>query len=92
MAFYKHYSFDLWLTLIKSNPRFKQERTSYFYEKFNTKNKSIEEVALIFRQVDLMVNAINEKTGPVLVDSLLKREGYNFLICKEEVAKKLKLI
>ncbi|AZI26242.1 HAD family hydrolase [Pedobacter sp. G11] len=63
MAFYKHYSFDLWLTLIKSNPRFKQERTSYFYEKFNTKNKSIEEVALIFRQVDLMVNAINEKTG-----------------------------
>ena len=63
MAFYKHYSFDLWLTLIKSNPRFKQERTNYFYEKFNTKNKSIEEVALIFRQVDLMVNAINEKTG-----------------------------
>lgn len=63
MAFYKHYSFDLWLTLIKSNPRFKQERTKYFYEKFNSKNKSIEEVALIFRQVDLMVNAINEKTG-----------------------------
>ncbi|RZL31784.1 MAG: HAD family hydrolase, partial [Pedobacter sp.] len=27
MAFYKHYSFDLWLTLIKSNPTFKLERT-----------------------------------------------------------------
>lgn len=63
MAFYKHYSFDLWLTLIKSNPIFKQERTKYFYEKFNAKHKSVDEIAVIFRQVDLMVNAINEKTG-----------------------------
>jgi len=63
MVLYKHYSFDLWLTLIKSNPLFKQERTKYFHAKFNTKHKTVEEVALIFRQVDLMVNAINEKTG-----------------------------
>lgn len=63
MPFYKHYSFDLWLTLIKSNPTFKTERTKYFHSNFNTTDKTIEEVALIFRQVDLMVNAINEKTG-----------------------------
>lgn len=63
MAFYKHYSFDLWLTLIKSNPTFKQERTKYFFSKFNSKNKSIDEVTSIFRHVDLMVNAINEKSG-----------------------------
>lgn len=63
MAFYKHYSFDLWLTLIKSNPTYKQERTQYFYRKFNAKHKSIAEIAVIFRQVDLMVNAINERTG-----------------------------
>jgi putative hydrolase of the HAD superfamily len=63
MVVYKHYSFDLWLTLIKSNPLFKQERTKYFHAKFNKKHKTVEEVALIFRQVDLMVNAINEKTG-----------------------------
>ncbi|WP_316820112.1 HAD family hydrolase [Pedobacter gandavensis] len=63
MPFYKHYSFDLWLTLIKSNPDFKTERTKYFHTNFNSRKKSIEEVALIFRQVDLMVNAINEKTG-----------------------------
>lgn len=63
MAFYKHYSFDLWLTLIKSNPTFKLERTKYFHKKFNSKHKSIDEVAVIFRQVDLMINAINEKTG-----------------------------
>lgn len=63
MPFYKHYSFDLWLTLIKSDPAFKMERTKYFQTHFNTTKKTIEEVALIFRQVDLMVNAINEKTG-----------------------------
>lgn len=63
MPFYKHYSFDLWLTLIKSNPAFKLERTRYFHENFNTANKSIDEIAAIFRQVDLMVNSINEKTG-----------------------------
>ena len=63
MDLYKHYSFDLWLTLIKSNPAFKAERTRYFHAKFNSAGKSEEEVALIFRQVDLMVNAINEKTG-----------------------------
>ncbi|MBC8986468.1 HAD family hydrolase [Pedobacter sp. N36a] len=63
MPFYKHYSFDLWLTLIKSNPAFKTERTKYFHAHYNSRKKTMEEVALVFRQVDLMVNAINEKTG-----------------------------
>lgn len=63
MPFYKHYSFDLWLTLIKSNPAFKTERTKYFHAHYNSRKKTIEQVALVFRQVDLMVNAINEKTG-----------------------------
>ena len=60
---YRHYSFDLWLTLIKSNPLFKAERAVYFHEHFNRKNKSLEEVNAIFRQVDLMCNQINEATG-----------------------------
>ncbi|ACU04145.1 MULTISPECIES: HAD family hydrolase [Pedobacter] len=63
MPFYKHYSFDLWLTLIKSNPAFKTERARYFYTNFNSVKKSFEEVCVVFRQVDLMVNSINEKTG-----------------------------
>jgi len=63
MPFYKHYSFDLWLTLIKSNPAFKTERARYFYANFNSAKKSFEEVCMVFRKVDLMVNAINEKTG-----------------------------
>lgn len=59
----KHFSFDLWLTLIKSNPEFKKERVNYFYTKFNFMNKSIEHVEKSFRYVDLMCNSINEKTG-----------------------------
>jgi len=63
MLKYRHYSFDLWLTLIRSNPLFKQERTNFFYHRFNLRHKTTEEVDSIFRQVDLMCNAVNEKTG-----------------------------
>jgi putative hydrolase of the HAD superfamily len=59
----KHFSFDLWFTLIKSNPAFKKERALYFYHHFNTLGKNIEAVETAFRQTDLMCNAINEKTG-----------------------------
>lgn len=59
----KHYSFDLWFTLIKSNIEFKKERAKYFHKYFNVKNKTIYEVENIFRNVDLMCNSINEKTG-----------------------------
>lgn len=60
---YKHYSFDLWLTLIRSNPQFKLERAKVFHTWYNPLRKSFQEVETIFRQVDLMVNSINERTG-----------------------------
>lgn len=63
MKTYKHYSFDLWLTLIKSNPVFKKERALFFHQHLNAAKKSIEEVEMVFRRVDLMSNAINQKTG-----------------------------
>lgn len=63
MQIYQHYSFDLWLTLIKSNPYFKIERTKIFHRDFNPGGKSIDDVARAFRQVDLMCNAVNERTG-----------------------------
>ena len=59
----KHYSFDLWLTLIKSNPLFKQQRSCIFHREYNALNKSLEEVEHVFRQVDIMCNSINETTG-----------------------------
>lgn len=63
MNHYKHYSFDLWMTLIRSNPSFKEKRAQYFHTHFNATGKSLAEVTFIFRKVDLMCNAINEKTG-----------------------------
>ncbi len=63
MKIYKHYSFDLWMTLIRSNPAFKSKRTKFFYDHFNNHEKTLEEVGIIFSQIDVMCNAINEKTG-----------------------------
>lgn len=63
MKTYKHYSFDLWLTLIKSNPTFKKERALFFHKHLNAAGKSLEEVEFYFRKVDLMSNAINQKSG-----------------------------
>jgi putative hydrolase of the HAD superfamily len=60
---YQHFSFDLWLTLIRSNPAFKEKRASYFHQHFNYHNQSLEGVKRVFRQVDIMCNLINEKTG-----------------------------
>jgi len=86
MPLFKHYSFDLWLTLIKSNPTFKVERAKHFHAHYNTTQKSLEEVNAIFRSVDLMVNNINEKTGKnidaeemyLLVISLINNYSIDF--------------
>jgi putative hydrolase of the HAD superfamily len=63
MISFKHFSFDLWFTLIKSNPNFKKEKALYFFKNYNSKNKSLFEVEDILRRVDLLCNSINEKTG-----------------------------
>ena len=46
----------------------------------------------LIKDLDYHYFAINEKTGPIKVDSLLKREGYNFLICNGQTANKLDLL
>jgi len=60
---YKHYSFDLWMTLIRSDSRFKTARASYFYEKHNKFEKTFSQVENIIREIDLMCNNMNEVTG-----------------------------
>lgn len=75
---YKHYSFDLWRTLIKSHPRFKKERAKYLYENYNFANKSLIEFEKTIRQVDLMCNAINEKNG----GNIDAEEMYYFILCQ----------
>lgn len=60
---YKHYSFDLWLTLIKSNPQFKVERAKYLHGHFNPTKMPLEVVSIIIKEVDEMCNRINEIYG-----------------------------
>lgn len=59
---YKHISFDLWLTLIKSNPDFKPKRNQLFREFFAI-DKPLDEVATVIRHYDVLTNSINEKVG-----------------------------
>lgn len=58
----KHVSFDLWLTLIKSDPVFKPLRNDLFIRHFDIR-QSAEQVTAAFRYFDLLFNRINEKTG-----------------------------
>lgn len=59
---YKHLSFDLWLTLIKSSPEFKKKRNLLFKDFFEV-DYSIDKVTEVVRYYDVLCNNINEKTG-----------------------------
>lgn len=59
---YEHFSFDLWLTLIKSNPSFKAKRDTLFKDFFSI-DKDIDEVRKVIRKYDVLFNRISEKTG-----------------------------
>ncbi|GIQ57580.1 hypothetical protein Flavo103_07160 [Flavobacterium collinsii] len=59
---YSHISFDLWLTLIKSNPEFKKERNLLFKNFFEI-DSTIDKVNEVVRYYDVLCNNINEKTG-----------------------------
>lgn len=59
---HSHFSFDLWLTLIKSHPEFKAKRVELFSSFFDVK-KPINEVAKIVKYYDDLCNSINEITG-----------------------------
>lgn len=57
-----HFSFDLWLTLIKSHPEFKTKRVELFASFFNV-DAPIEVVARTVKYYDDLCNTINEVTG-----------------------------
>lgn len=59
---YKHLSFDLWLTLIKSSPEFKKKRNLLFKDFFEI-DYSIDKVTEVVRYYDVLCNSINEKSG-----------------------------
>lgn len=59
---HSHLSFDLWLTLIKSNPKFKSKRNLLFKDFFDV-DCTIEKVNEVVRYYDVLCNNINERTG-----------------------------
>ncbi|WP_312902183.1 HAD family hydrolase [Chryseobacterium taichungense] len=59
---HSHFSFDLWLTLIKSHPEFKAKRVELFSSFFDIQ-KPIDEVAKAVKYYDDLCNSINEVIG-----------------------------
>ncbi|TGN26086.1 HAD family hydrolase [Empedobacter tilapiae] len=59
---FDHFSFDLWMTIIKSNPQFKPKRTKLLQDFFSI-DKSLEEINKTIRYYDNLYNQISEKTG-----------------------------
>jgi putative hydrolase of the HAD superfamily len=59
-----HFSFDLWLTLIKSHPEFKAKRVELFSSFFDVE-KPINEVAKVVKYYDDLCNTINEVTEEI---------------------------
>lgn len=78
---FKHISFDLWLTLIKSNPEFKVKRNLLFKDYFEIESP-IEKVAQQIRYYDVFCNTINERTG-LNVDT---NEIYLFILASLDVS------
>lgn len=61
-SLYRHFSFDLWLTLIRSNPQFKQKRAELLMDFFMIKLKP-DKVRDIIHYYDALSNRICEITG-----------------------------
>lgn len=57
-----HFSFDLWLTLIKSHPEFKAKRVELFGSFFGV-GKPLDEITKTVKYYDDLCNTINEISG-----------------------------
>lgn len=76
MQQYENYSFDLWLTLIRSNMLFKVSRAQYIYEQHNPKRLPLHQITDIIRRVDLSCNHANEVCGR----NISHREMYSMVL------------
>ncbi len=91
MIRFPHLSFDLWMTLIRSNPRFKLEKINLLHSKYNPQSKSIDEVKTILRKIDVNSTRLTEITGrnidPLIMWGMILLEmGYDEeFVLKEEI-------
>ena len=80
---YDHISFDMWLTLIKSNPEFKEKRNKMFYKDFNPNSLSLDEVSAIIKKHDVETNIMSEQLGlhidsKIIIYNILKDLQFEF--------------
>ncbi|MBP1651856.1 MAG: Haloacid dehalogenase domain protein hydrolase, partial [Bacteroidetes bacterium] len=59
----RHISLDVWMTLIRSNPAYKELRAAGFRKYFRLDEHSPATVETAMREVDVLVNNMNEVTG-----------------------------
>ena len=59
---YGHFSFDMWLTLIRSHPEFKEERNKWMQEYLQLRSP-LERIRGVVRQVDIDANKDSEQRG-----------------------------
>ncbi|MDR1896335.1 MAG: HAD family hydrolase [Prevotellaceae bacterium] len=59
----RHISFDLWLTLIKSNPLFKKRRAELIADTYNPKGLNISQIEILIKRKDKIFDRYNEMKG-----------------------------
>ena len=92
----KHISFDLWFTLIKSHPEFKERRAKFLQKEFNPFGYSAKKIMEIVQSVDKVsdrLNEINGKKVPAewMYRRILHKLGYDPNDVKDDVCTKIKL-
>jgi putative hydrolase of the HAD superfamily len=59
----RHISFDLWLTLIRSNPLFKRKRAELIADMYNPRGLNVSQIEMIIKGQDGIFNRYNEMKG-----------------------------
>ena len=62
ITYYKHFSFDMWLTLIRSHPEFKNIRDQWIHHYFDIPIP-LTELKTLIRKIDVEANTQSEQTG-----------------------------
>lgn len=91
----QHLSFDLWLTLIKSNPQFKKRRAEFIAERYNPLGLSSILVFNIIRNIDRACDQMNEISGKkvateFMYSSILSEIGYSAHMRNDNLLEELK--
>lgn len=87
---FKHISFDLWLTLIKSNPEFKIKRSRLLAEFFEI-SFDTDHINSVIKKYDVLFNRISEVSGRHVQKDHMWLVILNELGCKIETLTQQKL-